>query len=54
MKDILWAFVVGGGWIAISPWLLGFPSESFGMWSNVLVGGLIVIGALSLIARKEP
>lgn len=53
MKQVLWALAAGGVWIAVSPWVLGFSSATFGMWSNVLVGGLITIGALSLTTKGE-
>lgn len=53
MKQVLWALVLGGVWIAVSPWILGFASANLGRWSNVLVGGLIAIGALALVTRKE-
>lgn len=48
MKQLLWALVAGGVWIAVSPWVLGFSSVNLGRWSNVLVGGLMAIGALYL------
>ena len=53
MKQILWALVAGGIWIAASPWILGFASANLARWSNVLVGGLIAIGALSLVLKGE-
>lgn len=45
--------VVGGVWVAASPWILGFSSANLARWSNVLVGGLIAIGALALATRKD-
>jgi hypothetical protein len=53
VKQVLWALVAGGVWIAVSPWILGFASANLGMWSNVLIGGLMAIGALSLIGKAE-
>ncbi|MFH0806558.1 MAG: SPW repeat protein [Candidatus Brennerbacteria bacterium] len=53
MKQVLWALVAGGVWIAVSPWVLGFASANLGRWSNVLIGGLIAIGALSLAVKGE-
>lgn len=45
--------VAGGVWVAVSPWVLGFSSVNLGRWSNVLVGGLMAIGALSLTIKGE-
>lgn len=45
--------VAGGVWIAVSPWILGFSSANLGRWSNVLAGGLITIGALSMVGKGE-
>ncbi|MDP3974874.1 MAG: SPW repeat protein [Candidatus Jorgensenbacteria bacterium] len=54
MKQILWALVAGGVWIAVSPWILGFSSVNLARWSNVLAGGLVAIGAFALTSRSEP
>lgn len=53
MKQILWAIVAGGVWVAVSPWILGFSSVNLARWGNVLAGGLIAIGALSLATKGE-
>jgi len=52
MKWTRWALAAGGLWIAVSPWVLGFSAANLPRWSNVLVGGLIMIGALSLVTGK--
>lgn len=53
MKQTLWALAAGGAWILVSPWILGFSSANLGKWSNVLIGGLIAIGALYLLGVKS-
>lgn len=53
MKKILWALAAGGFWIAISPWVLGFAAADLARWSNVLVGGLIALGALSILGTRK-
>jgi SPW repeat-containing protein len=37
-----WANIVAGGWLAISPWVLGY-SESLGLMWNALVAGVLII-----------
>jgi hypothetical protein len=53
MRQVLGALIGLGLWIAASPWLLGFSSVNLARWSNVLAGGLIAIGALSLMTKGE-
>lgn len=41
-----WLEIIIGLWLIISPWLLGFRSISVMMWSNTLVGIILVIAGL--------
>lgn len=46
MKYLNWVQLVLGLWIFISPWILGFSDISTALWSNVIVGALVVIFGL--------
>jgi len=44
-----WAILILGIWITISPWVLNFFEHSFALYSNVLVGVLIIVVEIWLI-----
>ena len=46
--------VCAGGWLAASPWVLGYASAGAGAWSADLLGGLalVVLGAAALRAAQ--
>ncbi|MEK7634413.1 MAG: SPW repeat protein [Patescibacteria group bacterium] len=46
MKELHWVILVLGLWVLISPWILGFSAFAPAMWSNVVVGVLIIICSL--------
>ena len=46
MKNLNWVQLVLGLWVLVSPWILGFSEISTALWSNVIIGVLIVISAL--------
>lgn len=46
MKHLNWIQLVLGFWIFVSPWILGFSDISTALWSNVIIGILIVIFSL--------
>ena len=53
MKELHWVILVLGLWVLISPWILGFSAFAPAMWSNVVVGVLIIICSLwNLFGRK--
>jgi len=55
MKYLNWIQLVLGLWIFVSPWVLGFSSISTALWSNVIVGALVVIFALwEIFGSKSP
>jgi hypothetical protein len=55
MKYLGWVQLVLGLWIFASPWILGFSDISTALWSNVIIGLLVVIFALwELFGAKHP
>ncbi len=46
---LAWTELVLGIWILISPWLLGASANSLMLWSNVLVGLVLVVLNLWMI-----
>jgi hypothetical protein len=55
MKYLNWAQLVLGLWILVSPWVLGFSDITTALWSNVIIGALIIIFALwELFGGKSP
>jgi hypothetical protein len=38
-----WVQLFLGGWILISPWLLGFSSISVMKWSNLIIGVAFIL-----------
>ena len=54
MKYLNWVQLVLGIWILVSQWILGFAEITPALWSNVIVGLLIVIVALwELFGKKS-
>jgi len=48
-----WLSIIIGGWVLISPWVLGFSAFGFAKWSNVLCGLiLVVLGAWRVSKRS--
>ncbi len=41
-----WIYLILGVWIFVSPWLLGFSSNMQALWSNLIVGLILVIAAI--------
>lgn len=48
-----WAQVVFGGWVFISPWVLGFAGLAAPAWSAWIVGAVVVILAGSALAQMS-
>lgn len=46
MKNLNWVQLVLGLWVLVSPWILGFAEITTALWSNVIIGILVVISAL--------
>ena len=44
-----WIALILGVWIMVSPWLLGFSSITVMMWSDLLVGLVLVLMNVWLI-----
>lgn len=38
-----WTNIVLGGWLLVSPWILGFSSVTALMWNAVIVGAIVVV-----------
>ncbi len=55
MKIPRWAQLILGGWVLVSPWILGFSGISIMMWSNVIAGTVIVLLEVWILfdAREE-
>lgn len=41
-----WVIAGLGGWLVLSPWILGYSSLNIAMWNSILVGGLIGVFAM--------
>jgi len=55
MKYFSWAQLILGLWVLASPWILGFSEITTALWSNVIIGALIMIFALwELFGVKHP
>jgi len=46
MKALSWVQLVLGLWVLVSPWAMSFSDLTAALWSNVIVGALIIIFAL--------
>lgn len=42
-----WTLVGLGGWLLISPWVLGYSAWNLVLWNSVLVGVFVVVFALA-------
>ena len=49
MKELHWVTLGLGLWVLISPWILGFAAYTPAMWSNVVVGVLIITCSLWIL-----
>jgi len=50
-----WVNLTLGGWLLVSPWLLGFSASALLTWNAVLVGVVVVILAgWALVPAQEP
>ena len=43
--------VIAGLWLAVSPWVLAYQTETRPMWNAVILGGLIALIALYALYR---
>lgn len=48
-----WITLILGVWVFISPWLLGFASIAAGLWSNVVVGLILIIVSIYGLTNSE-
>jgi SPW repeat-containing protein len=48
-----WMTAAIGVWVFISPWVLGAVSNARILWSSLVVGALLVSGALVVLARAR-
>ncbi len=40
---MLWAVLILGAWVMLSPWLMGWSGVSLMMWSNLFAGLALVL-----------
>ncbi len=48
-----WITLILGIWVFISPWLLGFSGHAAGLWSNVVVGLILVVVSIYGLSNTE-
>jgi len=48
-----WVLITVGGWLILSPWVLGFSALDLPTWNNVLFGGFCIIVAFADSFTKE-
>ncbi|MBI3638354.1 SPW repeat protein [Candidatus Wolfebacteria bacterium] len=53
MKHLNWVQLLLGLWVLASVWVLGFEGIGIALWSNVVVGVLIIIISLWQIFGKK-
>jgi len=54
MKYLNWAQLILGLWILVSPWILGFSDITTALWSNVIIGALVMVFALWELFGVKP
>ncbi|MDO8469615.1 MAG: SPW repeat protein [bacterium] len=45
MKLPHWSLIALGGWLLLSPWILGYASVNLALWNSITVGALVVLAA---------
>lgn len=50
---MLWAVLILGAWVMLSPWLMGWSGISLMMWSNMLAGLALILIPLWLMFGAE-
>lgn len=53
MKNFNLIYLILGIWVFASPWILDFSGINLALWSNIIVGALIVIFSLQKIFQKN-
>jgi len=48
-----WITLILGIWVFISPWLLGFNDHAAGLWSNIVVGLILVVVSIYGLSNAE-
>ena len=48
-----WITLILGIWVFITPWLLGFATNAAGLWSNVVVGLVLVVVSIYGLSNTE-
>lgn len=48
-----WIKLILGIWLIVSPWILGYWSVSAALWSQIVVGVLLILLSLWQIVGKE-
>lgn len=47
-----WVEAALGAWLIVSPFLLGFGTETYATWNQIVVG--VIVGALAVWSAMEP
>jgi len=45
MKWHHWSLIVLGGWLIVSPLVLGYASVNLALWNSITVGALVILAA---------
>ncbi len=48
-----WVSLLAGGWLFVSPWVLGYASVPVAAWTAFILGGLVVVTALWALTARE-
>jgi hypothetical protein len=48
-----WVNIILGGWLLVSPWLVGFSSSALFTWNAVIAGAIVVAFAAWVIATAK-
>lgn len=48
-----WFNLLIGGWLIVSPFLLGFSEQTVPTWNQIIVGAIVVLDALWVLGRRR-
>lgn len=49
-----WVSLLAGGWLFVSPWVLGYGSVAVAAWTAYVLGAVVVLTALWALSIKQP
>jgi len=50
----MWAVLIAGAWLFISPWILGYTAVATGTWTAYVLGALAFLIASWAVTAREP